>query len=95
MMGTGMMGGGFGGFGGFGLIGMILNLIITVGVIIGIVWLVIWLVRRAGSNGLTNFSQSPFGSQPSAQSPREILQARYARGEISREEYQEVLSDLS
>ena len=96
MMGTGMMGGGgFGGFGGFGLIGMILNLIITVGVIIGIVWFVIWLVRRAGSNGLTNFSQASFGSPPPVQSPREILQARYARGEISREEYQEVLADLN
>ena len=88
MMGTGMMGGG--GFGGFGLIGMVLNLVITVAVIIGIVWLVIWLVRRAGSNG-----QPLFSPAPSVQSPREIVQTRYARGEINREEYQELLADLN
>ena len=86
MMGTGMTGG----FGGFGWIGMIFNLIITVGVIIGIVWLVIWLIRRAGTNGQANF-----GPASAQQSPREILQARYARGEINREEYQEILADLN
>jgi len=93
MMGTGMMGGG--GFGGFGLIGMILNLVITVGVIIGIVWLVIWLIRRSGSNGLANFSQNTLDAVPTALSPREILQARYARGEITREQYQDILIDLN
>ena len=87
-MGTGMMG--WGGYGGFGWIGMILNLVITVAVIIGIVWLVIWMVRRAGANG-----QSTFGSVTGAQSPREIVQARYARGEITRDEYQEILADLN
>ncbi len=90
-MGTGMMGGGgFGGFGGFGLIGTILNLVVTVAVIIGIVWFVIWLVRRAGVNGLGALSLASAG-----QSPRDIVQARYARGEITREEYQELLADLS
>lgn len=89
MMGTGMLGG-FGGFGSFGLIGMILNLVITIGVIVGIVWLVTWLVRRVGSNG-----QVAFDPAVTAQSPREILQARYARGEITREQYQEILADLS
>ncbi|MCJ7624714.1 MAG: SHOCT domain-containing protein [Anaerolineaceae bacterium] len=88
MMGGGMIGGN--GFGTFGLIGMLLNLIITVGVIVGIVWLVIWLVRRAGSNG-----QATIGTVSTAQSPREILQTRYARGEITREQYQEILAELS
>ncbi len=87
MMGTGM---GFGSYGSFGWIGMIINLVITVAVIVGIVWLVIWLVRRAGTNG-----QSAFGSTSAMQSPREILQARYAGGEITREQYQEILADLS
>ena len=86
----GMMGGY--GFGGFGLIGMILNLVITVGLIVGIVLLVAWLVRRLGSQGGA-FSA---GQQPgqAAIAPREILQARYARGEIKRDEYQQMLSDL-
>lgn len=85
MMGTGMMG-----WGSYGWIGMIINLVITVAVIAGFVWLVIWLVRRAGSNDSANFGPAAVG-----QSPREILQTRYARGEITREQYQEILADLS
>ena len=87
----GMMGGY--GYGTFGLIGMILNLVITVGLIVGIVLLVVWLVRRLDAGG---------GALPTAQkpgyspvSPREILQTRYARGEITRDQYQHMLSDLS
>ncbi len=34
------------------------------------------------------------GSAPSGQTPLEILKARYARGEISREEYDQVRRDL-
>jgi putative membrane protein len=90
MMGSGMMGGGgFGGFGTFGIIGLVLNLVITIGVIVGIVWLVVWLVRRLGTNG-----QSVFTSMPTSQTPREILQTRYARGEITRDQYQEILADV-
>lgn len=79
-----MGGGGMMGYGGFGLIGLLFNLVI----IIGIVVLVVWAVKRftSGANGW---------SQPSGnQSPREILQARYARGEITREQYQQMISDL-
>ncbi len=87
----GMMGGY--GFGTFGLIGMILNLIITVGLIVGIVLLVVWLVRRLGAEGgALSLSHKP---GQAAFSPREILQTRYARGEITREQYQQILSELS
>ena len=91
MMGPGMMNGY--GFGGFGWIGMILNLVITIGVIVGVVLLVVWLVRRSSPGGqasATSFGQT--GGQPT---PREILQSRYASGEISRDEYQQVLADIS
>lgn len=88
MMGGGMMGGsGLGGFGTFGLIGMILNLVITVAVIVGIVVLVIWLTRRLGQEGNTG----PGGTN----SPREIAKLRYARGEITRDQYQEILADIN
>ncbi|NIS81054.1 MAG: hypothetical protein GTO14_12790 [Anaerolineales bacterium] len=81
------------GFGMFGLIGGILGLVITVGVIVGIVALVIWLVRRLGREG---GASSATGSQQSeVSSPREALQLRYARGEITREQYHEILADLS
>lgn len=79
-----MGGGGIMGFGGFGLIGLLFNLAIVIGVVV----LIIWAVKRF-TNDTTNWNQ-PTGSQ----SPREILQARYARGEITREQYQQMLSDL-
>ncbi len=90
MMG-GMMGGS--GFGSFGLIGGILNLVITVGVIIGIVVLVIWLVRRLGQEG--GMSVATLANPSGTASPREVVQLRYARGEITREQYQDILTDLN
>ena len=95
-MGYGMWGGycsgSFGGFGRFGVVGSIMNLVITVGIIIGIVWLVIWIVRRLSSNQKTSLSQS---SPPdNMKLPLDILRVRYAGGEITRDEYQEMLTDL-
>ena len=79
----------FGNYGGYGWIGMIINLAILLVVIVEIIWLVAWLVRR--SEARTN-TISTIGN---ILSPREILQARYARGEITREQYLEMLGDLS
>jgi len=67
---------------GFGLIGLLFNLLIVVGVVV----LIVWAVKRF-SNG--NY----VGTHTEA--PRDILQARYARGDITREQYQEMLKDLS
>jgi putative membrane protein len=81
------MGGGFMhgfGFGGMGLFGGWIGLILNLAIIIGIVFLVVWAVKRF--TGGTN--------SPTAQTPREILQTRYARGEITREQYQQMLNDL-
>ncbi|BAJ64684.1 SHOCT domain-containing protein [Anaerolinea thermophila] len=77
---------GFGNFGGFGWIGMILNLVITIGLLVGLILLVVWAVRRLSESGVQSTS---------SQTARDIAQARYARGEISREEYQQIISDLS
>ena len=85
MMGGGMMNG----FGGMGLFGGLIGLIFNVAIIIGIVILVVWAVRRFTS-GTANWNQTPGG-----QTPREILQARYARGEITRDQYQQILQDLN
>jgi putative membrane protein len=77
------------GFGGMGWIWMILGLVITIGVIVGLVLLVVWAVRRMSGNSTQSTTQVGSG-----QSARDIVQARYAKGEISREEYQQILSDL-
>lgn len=73
---------GFGMMGGLGLIGLLFNVLIIVGVVV----LIVWAVRRFSAPG-----NLPSGGQ----SAREILQARYARGEITREQYQQMLNDLS
>lgn len=75
---------GYGMMGGFGLIGLIINIVIIAGIVV----LVVWAVKRFTA-GTSNLNQ-PAGRQ----SPREILQARYARGEITRDQYQQMLSDL-
>ena len=87
MMGGGGMMNGFG-FGGTSLFGGLIGLIFNLAIIVGIVILIVWAVKRFTS-GTTNWNQ-PSGNQ----SPREILQARYARGEITRDQYQQMLQDL-
>ena len=83
-----MMGGGFMhgfGFGGMGLFGGWIGLIFNLAIIVGIVILVVWAVKRFTSGSVSSGSQTP----------REILQARYARGEITRDQYQQILQDLN
>jgi putative membrane protein len=77
-------------YGGFGWIEMILVLVITTAVLLGLVLLVVWAVRRIGS------STKVSGNQTSGiQSAKDIAQARYAKGEITRDEYQQIISDLN
>ena len=93
MIGGGIHGFGFGGFGNFGWPGMILGLIINIGLIVGVVMLVVWLVKRVSTS--SQGTQAPYGPVGESLGPREIVQARYARGEITREQYLEILADLS
>lgn len=83
---------GLAGFSNLGWIGWIINIVLTIGLLIAFVWLVIWAVRRITNNqgGLMASSVQSSGLTNSL----EILQARYARGEISREEYQRTLEDI-
>jgi len=78
------------GYGGMGWIGMIIGLVITIAVIIGVVLLVLWAVRRMSGN-----TSHPGPLAVTGQSARDIAQTRYAKGEINREEYQQILTDLS
>ena len=66
------------------LIGWGLTLIVWVGLLVALALLVVWIIRRAGvSSGTVAYATG----QPAA---REILQARYARGEITREEFHDM-----
>jgi putative membrane protein len=72
---------GFGMMGVYGWVGMLFNLAILIGVVV----LIIWAVKRFISNNTSAGSQTP----------REILQACYVRGELTREQYQQMLQDIS
>ena len=78
MMGSGMMGGY--GWGWF----MPIIMIVFWGLVI---WGIVALVRGVSSPGNT-------GSYTSAESALEILKRRYARGEITKQEYEERKKDL-
>lgn len=75
------------GWGGMflGMLGPLLLLVLFVG---GIAWLIRWIVVSAVR------ASAPAGRSEAPQTAREILQARYARGEIDRDEYQRILADL-
>ena len=78
MMGPGMMGG----FGGFWFMPIIM--IVFWGLVI---WGIVALVRGVSSPGNS-------GSSNQADSALEILKRRYARGEITKQEYEERKKDL-
>lgn len=71
--------------GGWGIVGMILMLIFWAAVIVGVIFLVIWMVRAL------NYRRQDFSGSSRA---IEILRERYARGEITGEEFERMKKDL-
>ena len=69
---------------GLGGIGMGLGVVVWVVLLGGIAALVVWAVRQYAPHG---------GSSPGADS-LEILKRRYARGEVTREQFEQMKKDL-
>ena len=88
----GPYGGFYGGFGGFHMIGWFVGLVIAVALMVAVVLLLVWLWRRAGGGRLLR--SGALQAPSSALSAKEILQARYAQGEITREQYLQMRDDL-
>ena len=95
--GFGMMGfGGLGMMGGYGMMGRygygysplggIVSIVFFALLIAGAVLLVLWLVRNAGVSSM--------GLRRPGEGPIDILKARYARGEISKEQFDAMRRDL-
>jgi putative membrane protein len=83
MFGPGMMGGFLG---GWGIIGTIIGFIFILAIIIGVILLIVWLVKR------TSYS----GEIPSKTSDAlEILKQRYAKGEVSKEEFEKIKKEIT
>ncbi|MFI5341971.1 MAG: SHOCT domain-containing protein [Candidatus Methylomirabilales bacterium] len=82
MPGSGMMGWGWYGGYGMGVVGGLLMLLfwglIIVGLVLGVRWL--WDHGRSGTGP--------------AEAPLDILKRRYARGEITKEEFERMKQDL-
>lgn len=74
----------FGQWGLFGWAGLVANLVFWIGLII----LVVWIVRKIFASSSSVQAASGLGSA------REILDLRYARGEITREQYEQMKADI-
>jgi uncharacterized membrane protein len=77
-----------GNLGGWGWVGLTLTLVFWVALIAGLTLLVVLAIRRARVPATT---VPHANGQPTAvrlQTAKEILQAQYARGEITREQYE-------
>lgn len=85
MMGFGM------GMMGLGVVVMVAFWVLVIG---GAVWLVMTLARGNQSNVPSNQPLSLPSSAPSSQTPLDILKARYAKGEINKEQFEEMRRDL-
>jgi len=75
-----------GGFGGAGLIGTFLGLLLVIGLLVLLVLLIVFLWGR--------ISHASAKGSGSTQTAREILQVRYARGELSHEEFKRMTDEL-
>lgn len=72
---------------GFGVFGLVFMILLLGGLIFGGVWLAQALFWK-------NTRRQGFMPQEADWSPEEILERRYARGDISREEYEILRADL-
>jgi putative membrane protein len=76
-----MMGYLFNGMGWWGMgIGLIIFILFWGG------WFIVWAVKRANERG---------GSVTAGQSPLDIAKTRYAKGEINRDQFDQIKKDIS
>jgi len=75
-------------FGGLRWIFLIINLVLIIGAIVALVFLVIWIVKRLSNNNPRQALNN------GAESAVEIARERYAKGDITREEFQKLIVDL-
>ena len=71
---------------GMGWFGMIFMMIFWILIIVGGIFLIKWLIQTTSSKGRSNFEESSRAMS--------ILKERYAKGEITREEFEAIKKDL-
>ena len=70
---------------GFGW--MIFGMLIFVAFWVAVIWLIVWAIKR--------FTEPRGGGSAAGKSPIEIAKERYARGEITKEQFEQLKKDLS
>ncbi len=78
---------------GFGWGGMLFGWLMMIGFTVAVVVLIVWLVRLSTPGASVRTDTA--GDHNQLQSALDILQARYVRGEISKEEYLDTRATLS
>ena len=80
---------------GFGWGGMVLGGLMMVVFWGGLIALLVLAVRSfSGNSNTSGYSGNRDASSSAMQTPLEILQARYAKGEVNQEEYETIFQDL-
>lgn len=78
--------GGYGGYGGFGFFGILFNVLFWVLIVVAVVSLVKWFVRGK--------SHDSYGEEDNADEAMRILKMRYAKGEITKREFESMKKDI-
>lgn len=81
----------FGSLGGYGWAGIVMNLILAVAAVAGLGLLLVWLFRKLRMSA-SGISASSGGD--AVVSPREVIAVRYARGELTRDDFMRMMTDL-
>ena len=91
-----MMQWGWGGGGGWGIISVLLSLVFVAAIVLGVVLVVRALARGSTQRAAPSVTQpAPERQIPPSSPALRVLEERYARGEIDREEYLSRKKDLS
>ncbi|MBI5870824.1 MAG: SHOCT domain-containing protein [Actinobacteria bacterium] len=81
--------------GGMSVFGGILMMTFWVALIVGIVLLVVWLTRQVAGGQVFSGGQTTGQVTGQTDTALDILNQRYARGEIDKAEYEEKKKDLT
>lgn len=87
--------GGYGSYGyGMGFLGIALMAVFWIAIIVGVVLLVRWLMAGGTHMGGMHMGMPPMAPPPGTSAALDILKERYAKGEITKEQFDQMKKDL-